>query len=182
MSLLATIETLLPAFEKEQVRYALIGDYALQAHGVFRMSTHIDWLIHSDDRYAVLDVVERAGWLIAFDSENAFTASPRDEAQGARIDILWAHRKISRHMLAGASPLPVPGLGQAIRVVTPTDLAGLKIQAYSNQPERQFQEFADILELSKLPASQLNLDLLKSYFALFDKEEHFTMLFPHYEP
>ena len=181
MSLLATIETLLPAFEKEQVRYALIGGFALQAYGIIRATVDIDWLILDDDRNTVRDIVEAAGWVIAFDSENAFTASPKDEASGTRIDILWARRKISRQMLADARSLVVPGLGREIRVVTPTDLAGLKIQAYCNQPEREFHELADIAELSKLPASQVNLKLLKSYFELFDKEEHFKNLFPNYE-
>ncbi len=71
------------------------------------------------------------------------------------VDLLLARRPISKNILKNANA----GGPEDIRFVRAEDLIGLKIQAYKNDPSREFQD-------------KVNFDLffkfLEEYFSVFD--------------
>ena len=82
------------------------------------------------------------------------------------VDLLIARRPISRDILKLSNKNGPEG----INFVRAEDLIGLKIQAYINDPSREFQDKADI---QYLVSSQNDLDwkLIKKYADLFNEWE-----------
>ena len=60
-------------------------------------------------------------------------------------------------------------LGQAIRVVDPSDLVGLKVQSSSNDPSPRHRDLADIEWLLDHP--DIDMERVRDYFRLFDWEK-----------
>ena len=80
------------------------------------------------------------------------------------LDILLAQRPISREMLKNATIIPHIN----IKCLLPEDIIGLKIQAYTNDSSREFQDKADIQFLIE-NYQNMNWDKIKSYADLFSK-------------
>lgn len=49
-------------------------------------------------------------------------------------------------------------------------LIGLKIQAYTDDPVRRLRDLTDMMELIKINRDRLDLDEIRSYFRLFERE------------
>jgi hypothetical protein len=62
----------------------------------------------------------------------------------------------------------------SIRVVDASDLIGLKVQSSSNDPSRRHQDLADIERL--LAVAEVDLDRVRDYFRLFDREKELDAL------
>ena len=60
-----------------------------------------------------------------------------------------------------------------MKVLTVEDQIGLKVQSSSNDPERLHQDMADIELLIKNNYRNLDLNLLREYFSLFERKEEF---------
>ena len=67
---------LLEGFNRENVRYALIGGFSLGALGIPRSTVDIDFLIHHDDLSKVDKLMKDNGYECAFRSENV--SQPED--------------------------------------------------------------------------------------------------------
>ncbi|MBI5415267.1 MAG: hypothetical protein HZA29_00465, partial [Candidatus Omnitrophica bacterium] len=63
-----------------------------------------------------------------------------------------------------------------VKVITPEDIIGLKVQASVNDPGRGARDRADIEELLKRHADKLDLKLLREYFSLFDRQDELDEL------
>jgi hypothetical protein len=77
------------------------------------------------------------------------------------VNIILANRQLSQQMLRYVSRNSELG----VMVARPEDIIGLKIQAYTNDEGRTFQEKADIQKLLLQP--NLDMKLLKQYADLF---------------
>ena len=71
-------------------------------------------------------------------------------------------------MLARADAVVFAGI--EIPVLLAEDLIGLKVQAYHNNP-RRLQDHVDIQRLLQANWGRLDLDRLRGYFGLFDREK-----------
>lgn len=61
-----------------------------------------------------------------------------------------------------------------IKVVRPEDLIGLKVQSSSNDPSRYYQDMGDIEQILKRHHQGvifLNMELVREYFKIFQREE-----------
>ena len=59
-----------------------------------------------------------------------------------------------------------------VKTLLPEDLIGLKIQAISNDPENRFLiDAPDIQRLLALHQDKMDLELIREYFRIFDKED-----------
>ena len=88
------------------------------------------------------------------------------------MDFLFARRAYCRAMLERAAVLEV--LGGRLRVVDASDLVGLKVQSSSNDPTRRHRDLADISWL--LDHTSLDMDRVREYFRLFDREKELDVL------
>ena len=167
-------ENLLEKFAEKEVSFALIGGFALQAFGYSRATQDVDLLISAEDIQKVKEILSNMSYRIIHESENAINFWS-DTAPLGNIDILIACRKYSRAMLNRAVIKDILGK-YSIQVIIPEDIIGLKIQSSSNDPSRWSQDMADIRQMIQLHKQTLNVELLREYFALFDREHELKEL------
>jgi putative nucleotidyltransferase-like protein len=146
------------------IEHALIGGLALAPRGFPRGTKDIDFLIHENavERVRALMRVRGAEPI----QEDAEFSTYLDG--GIRADFQHARREISQSMLARAEP--VAFAGATIPVLQAEDLIGLKVQASWSNPAR-LQDFIDIERLLGANRDTLDLDRVRTYFKLFDREK-----------
>ena len=169
------LRIVLGEFEKENVRYALIGGLALGALGVARSTVDVDFLESLEDMPKVDNIMKANDYECAYTSENVSQYISSLKMFG-EIDFLHAFRKASVGMLDRASEKEIFGGELKIRVIGPEDMIGLKLQAAVNDDKRRGQEYADIESVLEKYASSLDWNMLEEYFEVFGMNEKFVEL------
>ena len=154
------------------IEHALIGGLALAAHGAARATVDLDLLADATRADEVDQLLIAAGYECLHRNEFVGNYASQEEASRGRIDFLFVSQKYGRAMLRRAQPHRV--LGQSIAVVDASDLIGLKVQSSSNDPSRMRRDLADIERL--LETAELDLDRVREYFSLFDREKELDAL------
>ena len=160
MTLKLTLEKANKALNESGVSHALIGGFALAVLGVPRATNDIDFLIDEAHAEAAKAALIQAGWKIAMDTKEVI----HFRGQG-NVDLLIARRPLSQAMLRNSKPLPPLG----IHCLSAEAIIGLKIQAYKNDPTREFQDKADIQSLIVKHGSTLDWKEIKTYADLFQE-------------
>jgi hypothetical protein len=159
MDLRQTLVTAHEALTKAQIEHALIGGFALATFGHHRATVDIDFLADGSDPIRVKAALEAVGFSVRFENAEVIQFT----GPTGHLDILLARRPMSLQMLKNAKRHPE----LMILVACPEDVVGLKIQAYKNDPSREFQDKADILRLLSLPG--IDLEKVKTYADLFSE-------------
>lgn len=157
------LEEALTALQAADVPVALIGGLALAPYHVVRATQDVDLLADGDASDAVDRVVTALGYRCIYRSEDAVNYLRGDE----RIDFILARRPIARRLLVTAVPLDT-SLGR-IPVVSQEGLIGFKLQALCNDARRT-QDAEDIRALLRANQATLNMDEVRQYFRLFERE------------
>jgi len=161
---------LIETFKRENIDFALMGGFALQTAGVTRTTRDIDLLIMSQDAGKIKDMMLTHGYELIYESKDILNFTGKKFELG-RVDFLLAYRKYATAMLKRAEEIPVMEGRFKIKVLKVEDLIGLKVQASSNDSGRLKQDMADIIALVKSSYLKLDMELLKEYFALFNRQE-----------
>jgi predicted nucleotidyltransferase len=148
--------------QAHHIEHALIGGVALSAHGVVRTTLGVDFLIAAEGADHVHQLMSSLG----FETIHRSSDVGNYLLKNLRVDFLNAHREYTRAMLDRAMPVVIAGV--STKVVRGEDLVGLKVQALANDPTRA-QDRADIENLLRT-AQNLDLALVRKYFAIFGKE------------
>lgn len=165
MDLRSVLLALHATLDAEGIAHALIGGLALAAHGAGRATNDLD-LVADGDRAADVDRVLAAhGFEPLHRSADVGNYVSADPARG-RVDVLFVRRPQGRAILARAAPTEV--LGATLRVADASDLIGLKVQAYANDPTRGRRDLADIEQL--LRHAKVDGNRVREYFRSFDRE------------
>lgn len=175
MEFLAVMEFLIRAFQREHIDFAVIGGLALQAAGITRTTCDIDVLIRREDKETVRETMLRRGYELLHESEDVISFYGQ-RAELGRVDCLLAHRKYAVAMLGRAEEQEVFGGKFKIKVVRIEDQIGLKVQSSSNDPQRVYQDMADIESLMKIRLHRLDLDVVREYFRIFGREEELDVV------
>lgn len=159
MDLRETLKFVHELFVKEEIEHALIGGLGLACYGSPRATIDLDLLIHENDKEKGRKILKQNGFYLVHESQEVLQFSGL-----GHVDLLMARRPISKEILKFSNT----GGPEGIKFVRAEDLIGLKIQAYKNDPSREFQDKADIQFLIE---TQGNLDwgLIKKYADLFDE-------------
>lgn len=165
----AVAKHVLGKFSAQKVRYAIIGGFALHAAGFLRATRDIDFLVHSEDVPVAKGILNGFGYDIAHESQDVVNFWGKLKELGG-IDFIIAHRRYALAMLDRAQNHEILS-GHHVKVVIPEDIIALKLQAVVNDPNRLFQDMADIQWLINNRKGSLNIDLLKEYFSLFGQSE-----------
>ena len=64
-----TFEIITHSFEKENLKYAIIGGFALEAAGVIRATMDIDLLVLANDKNIIKPIMIANGYELAFESK-----------------------------------------------------------------------------------------------------------------
>lgn len=170
MNFETVLKILIEKFEKGRLRFALIGGFALHTCGFMRASDDVDFLAAGDDSVKIKNILQGLGYEVIHESPDVATFVSRLSELG-RVDCLYAHRKYTLAMLDRATKKEIFGGRVMVKVVTPEDLIGLKVQSSTNDSSRYFKDMADIEEVLKANKGTLNLDLIKEYFELFNRKD-----------
>ena len=166
-------------FEKENIRYAAIGGFAIGALGIMRSTMDLDFLVDAQDLEKIGRVLEKYDYSCVFKTENV-SQYVADLKIFGEIDFLHAFRNLSISMLKRAKEVAVFENSFTIKVLCPEDIIGLKLQALVNDHTREKRESADIEIIMDFFTARLDWDLIKEYFELFDKKEEYYRLEQQY--
>jgi len=168
-------QKLLAGFKKENIRYALMGGFALGLYGVGRFTADIDFIVHLDDLPKLDRIMADLGYELHFRTANVSQYISPLKVFG-EVDFLHAFRPIGLGMLEQAKEQPVFSEDLKIKVLKPEDFIALKLQAIKNNPDRTFQDSSDIESLMSAHKSALDWGKLKEYYALFKMDQEYARL------
>jgi len=157
------------ALQQAGIEFALIGGLALAPHNVVRATQDVDLLVDQNQADAIEKLLVDLGYERLHRSDDA--ANYQRGSQ--RLDLLYAHRPTARRLLSQAATLTTP-FG-TLRTISAEGLIGLKLQALVNDPGRT-QDLEDIRQLLRRNRDTLDLDEVRAYFGLFDRESQFDEL------
>jgi len=172
MNFKVILKNLLGRFSEAGVEVALSGGLALSTMGVFRFTKDIDFVVLEEwvevvDRIMVELGYEKQG----FSTEEIVSYISPLKVFG-QVDFLVARRKYSRAMLKRAREMSVLDGAVTVKALLPEDLIGLKLQAIVNDPINRYGVDApDIQRLLKLRGGSMDMNLVREYFRLFEKED-----------
>ena len=164
-----------------EVRYALIGGFAMALRGLQRATVDLDFILMLEDLEKADAVLHTYSYNRVFKSENVSHYESADASWG-RIDILHAFRAPTMGMLLRANRLTVTA-DTTIPVVQIEDLIGLKIQALVNNPARETRDWTDIqliLEAAGENSDTVDWELVLSYLQIFGLESKLPELKRYY--
>lgn len=177
MDFLKVLDEIGGALDRAEIRYALIGGFAMAMRGVQRATVDLDFILWLEDMDRTHELLQSRGYQRVFHSENVSHYRAEDSDYG-RIDILHAFRRPSLSMLERAERVEVsPGL--SVPVARVEDIMGLKIQAAVNDPGREAQDWLDIrllLEAATQQREPLDWDLITDYLRIFKLEDRLASL------
>lgn len=158
---------LIAEFSRRKIDFALVGGFALQAAGVTRTTRDIDLVILSQASPVVKELMLSHGYTLAHESGDILNFIGKDFALG-RVDFILAHREYAVTMLKRAKESPVLNGNFTVKVISPEDIIGLKVQACANDPARLRQDMADVEAVIRYNIKTLNMTLVREYFQLFE--------------
>ena len=162
--LLSQIKEALAFFAGLKTPPALIGGLALASHGVVRATRDVDFLIDADDADRLHDILLGLDYRCVHRSLDAANYLRGEDG----FDVLYAHRPMARRLLSEAEQRQT-AFGR-LRVIGAEGLIAFKLQGYVNDPTR-VRDLDDLRALFKANAGQLDMDEVRRYFALFDRED-----------
>ena len=160
---------LLKKFSEQNIRYALIGGFALHVAGFTRATNDIDFMVESQDLPKIKDLMSKLGYELTHESQE-FSNYWHPMGPLGCVDYLHAHRDYSRQMLLRAKKQKILD-NVEIPVLCPEDIIGLKIQAIINNPKRYAIDMSDIEYLLREKLETLDMNLIREYFKLFDQSQ-----------
>jgi hypothetical protein len=155
-------------FERGDFNYAIIGAFALHAYGLTRATHDLDFITEFQAQQKLIAFLDTLGYEALHVSSGYSNHLHQDPAMG-RIDFVYVSGDTSRMLFGSTRKLLVLG-DISIPVPRAEHLAAMKVQAMKNDPERTFQEMADILFLMRLPG--IDIVEVREYFVkqgLMDK-------------
>jgi predicted nucleotidyltransferase len=168
-ALVTAVDSLTRRFTERRIEHALIGGVAVSLHGVIRATRDLDILVDSA-RASDADAVMRE---LGFETLARNAVFGNDLVGPLRVDLLFTQGRHTQAMLQRAAAIQIRG-GDT-KLVRPEDLIGLKLQALANRPDRGAGR-ADIEGLLRRFHADMDMDLVREYFALFGKETELDAL------
>jgi hypothetical protein len=139
-----TLRSAIEILARHGIPHLVVGGLAVQEHGYFRVTIDCDVVVPD-----VLDAVE----LLTADLSGPFTRLPscddtvKDTRNGALINLLPAGRVLKKGCKV---PFPLPNeIWDDPRFVSLETLISLKLDSWSNSPNRRLKDKADVVELIK---------------------------------
>jgi hypothetical protein len=150
-------------FEREGIRYAVIGGLAMQAWGFSRFTNDIDIVVPRAERDRVLGFASSLGYDPFYVSEG-FSNHKHDDRAWGRLDFMYVDETTAAKLFDTAEPRPI--VGDAIApVVRPEHLIAMKLLAVKNAPDHRTGDAMDIDFLYHLP--EIDRALVREYFARY---------------
>ncbi len=178
MNIKTVLENLIGFFAKEEIDFALIGAFALQAYGYVRATQDIDFAVRGKGQERVVRFLESLGYETLYRSKG-FSNHVHPISSLGRVDFVYVEGETAGELFSGTRPIQLFE-GLSVPVVRPEHLIALKIFAMKNDPERSFREMADIRQLMSLTSEAggcaVDIDEVKGYFEKYGQLDKFYEL------
>jgi hypothetical protein len=174
MNFVLVFKELLQKFKEQNVRFALIGGFALHVAGFTRATKDIDFLVESEDMPKVKSIMKQLGYELTHESSE-FSNYWHPMTPLGCVDYLHAHRIYTRKMLSRATIHEILEGFQA-PVLISEDIIGLKVQSMVNDPKRESLDMADIEYLLVENSGRLDMSIVQEYFELFGLRKQLEMM------
>ncbi len=135
--------------DEKGCRYAVIGGVALATYGLTRTTQDLDLIVDLAGQNDLIGFLESLGYTTQHRSRGYSTHLHPDPDRG-RLDFVYVAPETGDKLFAGCHPRQGPA-GLQVSVPRPEHLAALKVLAMKNDPDRIFQDLADIRGLLILP-------------------------------
>ncbi len=170
------LEKLLTAFKEQEIRYALMGGFAMGLWGGSRSTVDMDFLVHKDDMEKVHKILTDMGYECHYSTENVSQYTSPLKVFGG-IDFIHAFREASLEMLQRAKEKDIFDGVLKVKTLIPEDIVGLKLQSVFNNPSRENIDIADIETLVSIHKENLDMELLRKYFQIFKMDDLYKKIF-----
>ena len=139
-----TLRSAVDILAHHAVPHLVVGGLAVQEHGYFRVTTDCDIVVGDVQDAVELLTADVSG---PFDRIGACEDTVKDKRNGALINFLPAGRVLKSGCKV---PFPVPQeVWDEPRFVSLEKLIALKLDSWSNSPNRRLKDKADVVELIK---------------------------------
>jgi len=152
----ALLRALGPFFEREQIRFALGGGFALQALGRSRLTFDLDLIVDGAAQDRIVRHVEEIG----FETLNRLSSFSNHLRGRERLDFLYVYNETADRVFSEAV-VRETSLGDRVPVARPEHLAMMKFLALKNEPARDRQDQPDLVFLLRLPG--IDRDMIREY-------------------
>jgi len=169
------LEKLLTVFKEQDIRYALMGGFAVGLWGGSRSTVDLDFLAHLDDMKKVHGIVSSLGYELHLKTENVSQYTSPLKVFGG-IDFIHAYRDASVEMLQRAVQKDIFSGTFKIKTLIPDDIIGLKLQALYNNPSREKTDMADVELLVSINRDNLDWELIRQYCEIFMMQDLYRKL------
>ncbi len=171
MNLKEVLKTLIARFSKKNIDFVLSGGLALSTMGIFRFMNDIDFVVQEESKVGIHEIMAELGYEKQDFSTEEIVSYFSPLRVFGQVDFLLARRRYTRAMMRRARKSPVFGGEFEVKTLLPEDLIGLKIQAIANDPRNRYViDAPDIQRILRLHMDKMDMDLVREYFRIFDKE------------
>jgi hypothetical protein len=167
-------ETISAFLDEKGHRYALVGGLALAAYGLPRTTLDLDLLLDAESQDDLVRFLETLGYETLHRSSGYSNHAHPDPLWG-RVDGIYVRGETSQQIFAACQRSRGPG-GLEVLVPQPEHLAAMKAVAMKNDPERTFQDLADVRFLLQLPG--VDRHQIRAYFERHGLKECFDAIDP----
>jgi hypothetical protein len=129
-------------FDRENVRFSLVGAFALHAYGLSRATSDLDFVTESSVRGRLVAFLESLGYETLYAS-SGYSNHLHPKFEMGRVDLIYVDEGTARQLFESPGASLRLG-GHDLAVPRPEHLAAMKIHAMKNDPGRSLQEMADI--------------------------------------
>ena len=157
----AVLRTFSQFFERERIRYAVIGGLALQAWGHSRFTRDIDFVVERKARDRVVSFSQSLGYETLHVSEGYSNHLHREPARG-RVDFMYVDDVTAEKVFADSTIKRIVG-DLSAPVPRPEHLLAMKAISMKNSPHRVLVDSPDVDFLLRLPG--VNRAEVRDYFA-----------------
>jgi predicted nucleotidyltransferase len=161
MDFVKTLTAIAGFLDERGIHFALVGGLALTAYGSARSTLDVDLAVDAESQDNLIQFMESLGFETLYRSTGYSNHLHSDKAWG-RVDFVYVRGETADKVFGEARSLDGPG-GLKIPVPKPEHLIAMKVLAMKNDPERMFQEMADIRILMEQP--EIDQDEIREYFA-----------------
>ena len=154
------LRTFIGFFDREEIRYVVIGGLAVHAYGRLRPTKDADFGVDLENQRRVIAFAESLGYETLHDSRAFSNHAHSDPALG-RVDFMYFDEATAAKVFAHASEKPLIG-GVTAHVASPGHLAMMKALSMKNFPQRALYEGDDVRVL--LQAPDVNVEEVREYY------------------
>lgn len=172
MDFVKTVTAIAGFLDEQGIRFALVGGLALTAYGSTRSTLDVDLAVDAESQDSLIQFMESLGFETLYRS-TGYSNHLHPEKVWGRVDFMYVRGETADQVFGQARDLEGPG-GLTIPVPRPEHLVAMKVLAMKNDPERTFQEMADIRILMDQP--EIDRDEIREYFAKQGLSERYREL------